>query len=108
MKTAFQVVGQSLANAAATAIYLASSEEVVEKGQKGKYFIPIATEDKTSKLAEDKDMAKNLWYWCDDKATKGSGALQLRKINMADSVIALGRGWDMSPSEKAKFDMDSQ
>jgi hypothetical protein len=71
MKGMFQVLGQSPTDGAATAIYLATSKEVVEKDQKGKYFIPIATEDKTSKIAEDKDLAHNLWYWCDDKATKG-------------------------------------
>jgi hypothetical protein len=72
-------VGQSPAQAAATAIYLATSPKVQERQQRGKYFIPIATEDKTSKLAEDKDLAKNLWYWCDDKVTK-----------------ALGKGWEES------------
>jgi len=81
-KRVVQMVGQSPEDAAATAIYLAASPEVESKGQKGKYFIPIATEDKTSKLAEDKDLAKNLWYWCDGQATK-----------------ALGRGWDQSPAE---------
>jgi len=72
LKGIFQVLGQSPTDGAATAIYLAASKEVQEKDQKGKYFIPIATEDKTSKIAEDKDLAKNLWYWCDDKATKGN------------------------------------
>ena len=64
-------MGQSVEQAAATAVYLSASPEVEAKGQKGKYFIPIATEDKTSQLAEDKDLAKNLWYWCDFHATKG-------------------------------------
>lgn len=73
MKGMFHVVGQSETQAAATAIYLAASPEVEKKEEKGKYFIPIATEDKTSKIAEDKDLAKNLWYWCDDKVTKALG-----------------------------------
>jgi len=71
LKGSFYVLGQSTTDGAATAVYLAASPEVVNKGQKGKYFIPIATEDATSKIAEDKDLAKNLWYWCDDKTTKG-------------------------------------
>jgi hypothetical protein len=71
LKGAFHFLGQSTKQAAATAVYLSASEEVEAKDQKGKYFIPIATEDATSKIAEDKDLAKNLWYWCDDKATKG-------------------------------------
>lgn len=81
-KRVVQMVGQSPIDAAATAIYLATSPEVETKDQKGKYFIPIATEDKTSKIAEDKDLAKNLWYWCDGQVTK-----------------ALGRDWEQSPSE---------
>jgi len=84
MKGLFQVVGQSTTQAAATAIYLAASPEVEKKDQKGKYFIPIATEDKTSKIAEDPDLARNLWYWCDDKVTK-----------------ALGKGWDESETKAA-------
>jgi hypothetical protein len=75
----FQVAGQSPVQAAATAIYLASSPEVERKGQKGKYFVPIATEDNTSKIAEDKDLARNLWYWCDNQVTK-----------------TLGKGWEES------------
>lgn len=70
MNGLFQVVGQSLTRGVATAIYLAASPEVEKKGEKGKYFIPIATEDKTSKIEEDRDLARNLWYWCDDKVTK--------------------------------------
>lgn len=81
-KIVVQMIGQSPTDAAATAIYLVASPEVETKQQKGKYFIPIATEDKTSKTAEDKDLAKNLWYWCDGQVTK-----------------ALGEGWDQSPSE---------
>jgi hypothetical protein len=70
MNGLFQIVGQSLTRGAATAIYLAASPEVKKKGEKGKYFIPIATEDKTSRIAEDRDLTRNLWYWCDDKVTK--------------------------------------
>ncbi|KAI9733726.1 MAG: hypothetical protein M1818_007140 [Claussenomyces sp. TS43310] len=61
MKGAFHVAGQSPSDGAATAIYLATSPKVVERNQKGKYFIPVATEDKTSALAEDKDLARNVW-----------------------------------------------
>jgi hypothetical protein len=70
-KSVVQIVGQSPTDAAATATYLAGSPEVESKRQKGKYFIPIATEDKTSKVAEDRDLARNLWYWCDGQVTKG-------------------------------------
>jgi len=70
IKGLFKVIGQSAADGAATALYLATSPDVESKDSKGKYFVPIATEHSTSKIAQDKDLAKNLWYWCDDKATK--------------------------------------
>lgn len=82
MKGVFQIMGQSLEDAAATPIYLATDKQVVERGQKGLYFIPIAKEDKTTQLAEDKDLMKNLWYWCDFQVTK-----------------ALGKGWDEAGEE---------
>lgn len=75
VKGVFQVIGQSEMDAAATAMFLAASDEVEKRDLKGKYLIPIATEGKTSKVAKDKDLAKNLWYWTDHKATEflGSG-----------------------------------
>ncbi|KAI9675371.1 MAG: hypothetical protein M1817_001275 [Caeruleum heppii] len=73
LKGAFHFLGQSEVDAATTAIFLAASKEVEKKDLKGRYFIPIATEDKTSKLAEDKDLAKNLWYWTDHKVTETLG-----------------------------------
>ncbi|KAI9824947.1 MAG: hypothetical protein M1826_007199 [Phylliscum demangeonii] len=63
LKGMFQVVGQSETDGAATAIFLAASEEVPKANLKGKYFVPIATEDQISTTAQDKDLAKNLWYW---------------------------------------------
>ena len=81
-KGVVQILGQSAEDATATAIYLAASPEVESKGQKGKYFIPIATENKTSKLAEDEDLVKKLWCWCDGQVTQ-----------------ALGRAWERSPAE---------
>ncbi|KAG9244648.1 putative short chain dehydrogenase/reductase [Calycina marina] len=77
MKANFWVLGQSTTDGAATALYLAAAPEVVERNQKGSYFCPVAAEDDTSALAKDKDLAKNVWYWCDGQVTD-----------------ALGRGWD--------------
>ncbi|KAI9875306.1 MAG: hypothetical protein M1830_008641 [Pleopsidium flavum] len=73
MKGTFWILGQSTTDAAATAIFLASSQEVVRGDMKGKYFIPIATEDKTSKIAEDMDLARNLWYYSDSKVAETLG-----------------------------------
>ncbi|KAI9760594.1 MAG: hypothetical protein M4579_001563 [Chaenotheca gracillima] len=73
-KGIFQAVGQSETDAAATAIFLATSPEVENgTGLKGKYFIPIATEDKPSATAEDGDLARNLWYWTDHKVAETLG-----------------------------------
>ncbi|KAI9838770.1 MAG: hypothetical protein M1837_002336 [Sclerophora amabilis] len=78
IKGLLQLIGQSETDAAATAMFLAASEEVERgPGLKGKYFIPIATEDKTSKVAEDGDLARNLWYWTDHKVEE-----------------VLGKGWE--------------
>ncbi len=73
MKGTFWILGQSTTDAAATAIFLAASQEVARGDLKGKYFIPIATEDKTSKIAEDMDLARNLWYWSDSKVAETLG-----------------------------------
>lgn len=73
LKGLFYVIGQSEMDGAATAIFLAASDEVVKSDVKGKYFIPIATEGKTSIVADDKDLARNLWYWTDHKVTEGLG-----------------------------------
>lgn len=70
LKTAFMFIGQNLKDASATAIYLSTSPRVVKKNEKGKYFIPIGTEDKPTPLAQNADLARNLWAWCDDKVSK--------------------------------------
>lgn len=73
MKGTFWILGQSSTDAAASAIFLAASKDVVKRDLKGKYFIPIATEDKTSQIAEDMDLARNLWYWTDSKVAETLG-----------------------------------
>jgi len=79
LKGIFEVVGQSAEDGATTGIYLATSEEVKKKELKGKYFIPIAKEGETTKLAKDRDLARNLWYWSDSQVTQ-----------------VLGKGWEES------------
>ncbi|KAI9780041.1 MAG: hypothetical protein M1839_007023 [Geoglossum umbratile] len=73
VKGAFRFIGQSTTEGAATAIFLAASPEVERRQLRGKYFIPIATEDKTSKIAEDMDVARELWEWTDAKVTETLG-----------------------------------
>ncbi|OCK86008.1 putative short chain dehydrogenase/reductase [Lepidopterella palustris CBS 459.81] len=72
-KGIFQVIGQSPTDGAATAMFLATSKDVETGDVKGKYFVPIASENKTSPIAEDKDLAKNLWYWTDHQVTEVLG-----------------------------------
>jgi len=69
-------MGQSAEDGAASAMFLATSEDVRVRNLNGKYFVPIAKESKTSPLSENKDLTKNLWYWTDHKVTE-----------------ALGKGW---------------
>lgn len=72
-KRVFKLVGQSLEQGATTAMYLAASKEVEERNINGKFFIPIAMEAEPSKLAQDKDLSNNLWYWSDHNATEVLG-----------------------------------
>lgn len=90
-KGTFQVIGQSPAEGAATAIFLAASKEVETRDLRGRYFVPIASEQKVSALAEDKDLAKNLWYWSDHMVTD-----------------SLGRGWQEVGREKAMTNTEEQ
>jgi len=78
IKGFFQLVGQTAAEGAATAIYLATSRQIESMNQSGKYFIPIGAEGETSKIAEDGDLAKDLWSWTEQQA-----------------ITALGNSWEV-------------
>lgn len=82
IKGGFGVVGQSPEQCAATAVYLVASKDIEIRDVKGKYFVPIAHEGTPSKPAMDDDLAKNLWYWSDNKIAE-----------------TLGKGW------QAKFEI---
>ncbi|KAF2805815.1 putative short chain dehydrogenase/reductase [Mytilinidion resinicola] len=72
-KPVFSIMGQTVEEGAATALFLATNRDVELKDIKGKYFVPIATESKPSTLAENKDLQKNLWYWTDHQVTEVLG-----------------------------------
>lgn len=72
-KEAFRYIGHTPEDAATTAMYLATSPEVASQGVRAKYFVPIAVEEKTSTVADDKDLSKNLWYWSDSKVAETLG-----------------------------------
>jgi len=78
-KKFFSVAGQTTKDGAATALFLAASDKVREDGGiRGKYFIPIAEQSSPSLLAQDKDVARELWEWTDAKVAE-----------------TLGEGWQM-------------
>lgn len=53
--------GQSVQDGAATALYLAASDEVTERDYRGQYFVPVATEYAPSSIAGDAKLARDLW-----------------------------------------------
>lgn len=67
-KLLWQIGGQSVRDAATTAMFLATLADT-----KGKYFVPVAAEFETVNVAEDKDMQKNMCYWSDTQITKTLG-----------------------------------
>ena len=56
-----ELLGQSVEDGAATAVFLAASPEVRRKDYRGKYFIPIATLCAPSARAQDPKLARDLW-----------------------------------------------
>ncbi|GAA5954220.1 hypothetical protein JCM21900_006967 [Sporobolomyces salmonicolor] len=51
---------------AKTQLFLAASPEVDEKDYRAKYFTPIATETEPSAMAQDKELAEQLWKLSED------------------------------------------
>ena len=62
MRAVFAVIlGQSLEDGAATALYLATSHEVRKQDQRGQYFIPIAKPYWPTKISCDQKLARDVW-----------------------------------------------
>lgn len=53
--------GQSVEEAAATAVYLASSPEVCEREMRGGYYVPIAKGEEPTRLGRDGGLAREVW-----------------------------------------------
>lgn len=53
--------GQSVEEAAATAIYLATSEEVSGRDERGGYYVPIAKVEEPARLGRDGEIGRELW-----------------------------------------------
>ncbi|EPS29083.1 hypothetical protein PDE_04032 [Penicillium oxalicum 114-2] len=65
--------GQSDEDGAASAMYLAASPKVKELDSRGLYYIPIATVDEPTALAQDEKLATRLWDWIDDRVAQKLG-----------------------------------
>jgi NAD(P)-dependent dehydrogenase (short-subunit alcohol dehydrogenase family) len=53
--------GQSVEEAAATAVYLAASPEVSEMDSRGQYYVPIAKVEEPTRLGRDEVLGRQLW-----------------------------------------------
>lgn len=70
IKLFFAIFGQSTQDGASTALYLAVSPDVTRgKGMRGEYLMPVAVKDRTSNLAENRPLARELWDWVDTQVT---------------------------------------
>lgn len=56
-----RLLGQSVEEGAATAVYLAASEEVSERGLRGGYYVPIAKGEEPTRLGRDGRLAREVW-----------------------------------------------
>lgn len=61
LRKMFSVIGQSVQDGAATALYLATSEDIAKKDIRGQYFLPVAKPNAPSAIANNMDLAANLW-----------------------------------------------
>lgn len=61
LKKIFSVIGQTVQDGAATAVYLAASKEIRERDLRGQYFIPVAKANAASAPANDMKLARDLW-----------------------------------------------
>ena len=73
LKESSRLLVSPLTDAATTAIYLAASPTVKECDVRGLYFVPIAKEEKPSTVAQDDDLASNLWYLSHRKVAETLG-----------------------------------
>lgn len=65
MRSVGAYLGQSVEDGAATALYLAASEEVRAKNLRGRYFVPIAESCDPSPVAKDAESGRALWVCMD-------------------------------------------
>ncbi|OGM41866.1 short chain dehydrogenase/reductase [Aspergillus bombycis] len=79
----FSIIGQSLEDGAANAIYLAASPKVISNGTHGQYFVPIAKPYETTAIASDMKLTRGIWDWIEIKAAE---ALSPEELDQARTV----------------------
>ncbi|KAE8308183.1 hypothetical protein BDV41DRAFT_513576 [Aspergillus transmontanensis] len=84
LRRLFSIIGQSLEDGAANAIYLAASPKVISNSSHGQYFIPIAKPYKTTAIASDMKLARDLWDWTEAKAAEALGPEEQAKTRTVD------------------------
>lgn len=66
----FVYLGLNVTDGAMTQLYCCTSPDIARKNHKGAYFVPIAVQDTSSKLAEDEEAQEKLWKWSEDAVAK--------------------------------------
>ncbi|KAJ5084281.1 hypothetical protein NUU61_008860 [Penicillium alfredii] len=85
--------GQSLEDGAATALFLATSDEVRDKNHRGQYFVPIATACEPSAMGQDLKLARDLWVNTHSNHARWLADLRLQDWIDAQATETLGVGW---------------
>ncbi|KAJ6011475.1 hypothetical protein N7451_002887 [Penicillium sp. IBT 35674x] len=68
-----RLFGQSVEEAATTALFLAASPEVSEWDSRGRYYVPIAKVDEPSWLGKSDALGRDLWEWTDARIAQTLG-----------------------------------
>ncbi|KAJ6048020.1 uncharacterized protein N7446_011061 [Penicillium canescens] len=73
IRVAGSFFGQTLEQGAATAIYLAASDDVSKNDFRGRYFIPVAMPCDPSPIGKNTTLGRDLWDWIDGQMTETLG-----------------------------------
>ncbi|KAJ6173563.1 hypothetical protein N7485_006375 [Penicillium canescens] len=73
IRVAGSFFGQTLEQGAATAIYLAASDDVSKNDFRGRYFIPVAMPCDPSPMGKNTTLGRDLWDWIDGQMTETLG-----------------------------------
>ncbi|KAJ5888801.1 hypothetical protein N7495_008842 [Penicillium taxi] len=74
MRVVGRLCGQTVDDGAATAIYLATSDQVRDRNLRGRYFLPVATPGDPSPMAQDPNLGSSLWDWIETHVAQTLGS----------------------------------